>query len=375
MRLLGLLILIVTVVGALIYAFIQNGALTPIRYQLTSLGLWQRYEPLALRGVAAGGQYGLLEDPEVKAYLKSRYNLELAVSRAGSLEMVHGSTEGVDFLWPSDQMALEAYKAQNWPLASAELVLHSPLVLYSWDAIAGALEANGTATKVDDRYYMVDLAALSALMFDGTQWSDLGLPGLHGRVRVVTADPTKASSASGFAGLLANTLNGGEVVDEATVGDYLPQLGRYFAGLGLLQSSSADLFAQYLRQGPGPYPIVVGYENQLVAFGLQNKQYLPPIRDRVRILYPRPTVWSSHPLIVVNPEARRLADALRDPEVQRIAGAKHGFRTGLAGTWQDPGILPVDGVGVAVDQVTALPNAAVMARIVDELGRPRAIQQ
>src|SRR5437763_1959118 len=76
-----------------------------------------------------------------------------------------------------------------------------------------------------------------------------------------------------FAGLLANLLNGGEVVDEASLKSVLPRLKQFFDKLGYLQESSSDLFTQFLQQGVGSYPLIVGYEAQLVEFGIENAQY------------------------------------------------------------------------------------------------------
>src|SRR5438445_107075 len=79
---------------------------------------------------------------------------------------------------------------------------------------------------------------------DGKQWSDIGLPQLHGRISIHTTDPTLSNSGNLFAGLLANTFNGGEVVDDASVERVLPQLKLFFTRLGFMEQSSSDLFQQ-----------------------------------------------------------------------------------------------------------------------------------
>ena len=40
-------------------------------------------------------------------------------------------------------------------------------------------------------------------------WKEIGLPELYGNVSIDTTDPAKSNSGNMFAGLLANTLNGG----------------------------------------------------------------------------------------------------------------------------------------------------------------------
>jgi hypothetical protein len=138
--------------------------------------------------------------------------------------------------------------------------------------------------------------------------------------------------------------------------------------MGYQEHSTGILFEQYLQKGVGAYPLIVGYENQIVEFSLQNPQAWPKVKDRMRILYPVPTVWSSHPLIAQTPAAGRLIEALKDPELQRLAWEKHGFRTGLLGVQNDPGILAIEGIPAEVTKIIAMPNPRVMQRITQELG-------
>ena len=58
-----------------------------------------------------------------------------------------------------------------------------------------------------------------------------------------------------FAGLLANTLCGG-TADEATVEAVLPRLQTIFRNLGYMESSSSDLFDQFLKTGIGAKPMI-----------------------------------------------------------------------------------------------------------------------
>ena len=74
----------------------------------------------------------------------------------------------------------------------------------------------------------------------------------------------------------------------------------------------------------------------LVEFSLQNPKLWPKVKDKVRILYPQPTVWSSHPLIILQEQAEGLIEALQDEEIQKIAWEQHGFRSGLAGQSRRP---------------------------------------
>jgi hypothetical protein len=117
----------------------------------------------------------------------------------------------------------------------------------------------------------------------------------------------------------------------------------------------------------GAYPVIAGYESSLIEFSLANQDELDLIRSEIRLLYPRPTVWSSHPMIALTANGERLIEALKDEEIQRIAWESHGFRSGLLGVQNDPDVLDVAGVPATIDSVMPLPRAAVMERIIQAL--------
>lgn len=85
------------------------------------------------------------------------------------------------------------------------------------------------------------------------------------------------------------------------------------------------------------------------------------------MLYPVPTVWSSHPYIALNENGALAAEALMDEEIQQIAWEKHGFRTGVSGAAADTSRFDVSGLASVVNQVVSMPDYEVMARIIEEL--------
>lgn len=322
---------------------------------------------VTLKGYVGGEKLGFLADETVTAELLDKYGITLDAIKAGSIEMVEGPTEGLDFLWPSSQVALELYKMQHEGSVQAEVIFNSPIVIYSWDIVTDALVYQGIVEKQGDTYYIVDMQKLIGYVTQGTTWSDIGLPELYGPVTVASTDPTKSNSGNMWSGLLANLLNGGQVVDETTLPAVLPEVVEYFGKLGYMESSSADVFESYLKIGVGAKPLVVGYESQAIEFSLQNPQLWPQVKDRIRVLYPLPTVWSSHPLIALEPRSQDLIEALLDPEIQALAWERHGFRSGLAGAQNDPEGLDVPGIPTEILQVISMPNPRVMQSIIDAL--------
>lgn len=321
---------------------------------------------IPVRGMVGGEKIGFLKDPQVRYILAKRYGLRVDYTKAGSIEMVRESRDA-EFLWPSSQVALELYRMEH-PGAGfkSDVIFNSPIVLYSRDRVTDALMKQGIVAMRDSSYYVVDFPLLMDYVLQKKKWSEIGLPEYVGSITVTSTDPTRSNSGNMFAGLFSGILNNQEVVTPATLEGVLPRLVDFFVGKGFLLHSSGDLFNKYIEQGPAN-PIIVGYENQIVEFSLANQKYWPLIRQKLRILYPEPTVWSAHPLIALSPEAQKLLKALEDEELQRIAWERHGFRSGMIGVQNDPRILAVAGIPEQITSVLPMPSPQVMDRIIDAL--------
>ena len=351
-KLLGVILLILIIAGALMYQ------------QFFSVG-----KVVTLKGYVGGEKTAFLQNEEVQEILKKKYGIEIDDTKAGSIEMVretHG--QEIDFLWPSSQVALELYKMEHQTLVKSEVIFNSPIVLYSWNIVTDAFIQQGIVEKIDETYYIVKFPALIDLVAQGKSWKDIGLDALYGKIAIISTDPTKSNSGNMFAGLLENILyQGGDIVDQTSLQTVLPTIQAVFTRLGFMEHSSSDLFQAYLTKGVGDKPIIVGYENQIVEFSLEHEKLWPNVKDNVRILYPRPTVWSSHPLIILQERAQGLIVALQDERIQQLAWEAHGFRTGLIGVQNDPKVLDVAGIPGTITQVIPMPNPVVMESIINAL--------
>ncbi|MEO1307821.1 MAG: hypothetical protein AAFV38_07780, partial [Pseudomonadota bacterium] len=131
--------------------------------------------------------------------------------------------------------------------------------------------------------------------------------------------------------------------------------------------SSGDIFENFLNQGIGARPIIVGYENQLVEFLFANSDYSDLIRQRIRVIYPEPTIFASHPLISLTPNCSRLTEALLDPDIQALAWSDHGFRTGLVGVENDMKLISAANMPETISLVVPMPTAAVLEEVIDAI--------
>jgi Bacterial extracellular solute-binding protein len=361
-QLLGALVLVVVVVAVLAFTLLRGG-------DSGGGGGGGKGSAIVVKGYLGGEKANFVADPEVQKVLKDKYGITVNGTKAGSIEMVRDIPLGqdVDFVWPADQVALAIYKERQGTLVKADNVFNSPIVLYSWAPVVDALVQAGIARQGEGGSYTVDLPKLVELVVEGRQWSDLGLTQLHGGVTIHTTDPAVSNSGYLFAGLLANVLNGGDVVNSTTVEPLLPTLQSFYGRLGFMEQSSGDIFQQFLATGIGAKPIIAGYESQLAEFSLQNESYRQQIKDQVRVLYPQPTVWSSHPLIARTANGAKLLDALKDPQILKLAWERHGFRSGLAGVSNDPSVLQIAGIPAQITSVIDMPSPAAMDRILQAL--------
>ena len=326
--------------------------------------------PITIRGYFGGEKSSFLKDADVIRILKDRYCIALDARKAGSIEMVRDTilTPQDDFLWPSNQVALALYKQRNGLMVTSSNIFNSPLVIYTWTELTKALEKQGIVTERGGSYYISDFKKLADLIKSVATWSSIGMNGMNGKVAIRTTDPNVSNSGAMFAALLAGAINNGEVPDDGTIENILPELANFFARLGFMEQSSEDLFQQYLTTGIGAKPMVAGYESQLVEYWLQNPNDRQNLKDNRRILYPDPTVWSSHPLIARTANGKRLLEALKDPEIQEIAWKAHGFRSGLAGIKSDPAVLQgMSGVALDITSVMDTPAPHIFDRILNKL--------
>lgn len=350
-RLIGVLVLVLIIGGAVAYQATRGGGIAG--------------PSVTLRGYIGSEKSNFLDNPDVQRVLRNGHGIEIDYRRAGSIEMIDLDHGGMDFLWPSSQVALELYQMTHGA-AKSEIVFNSPIVFYSWEPVAAALVGEGYAEERGGITYLTDMSGLIEAVLSDTAWSDVGLDSLFGSMTITSTDPTRSNSGNMFAGLSANLL-ANTVVDDAALEEVLPDLLSLFRRQGLMEHSTGTLYERYLELGMGSYPLIVGYENQIVEFSLQNPELWEQVRGRMRILYPVPTVWSSHPVIALTDAGSELIAAMQDDEIQALAWEQHGFRTGLAGVVNDPGDLGISGIPQDITQIMRMPTPQVMDRIINEL--------
>ncbi|MCB1050397.1 MAG: substrate-binding domain-containing protein [Acidobacteria bacterium] len=325
---------------------------------------------LEVRGFLGGEKSGLMKDPEILDRL-ARLGIRANLTKSGSIEMVlERDHSGMDLLWPSNQIGAELLKREGRSLTAEELIFNSPLVFYTWEEVAAPLKSEGWVEERQGVLYFSNLQGLVTWIEQEKTWADLGLPQLYGKVQIHATDPASSNSGNMFAALLATVMNDGRVVSDADLEAILPRLSDYYKRMGYLENSSSDLFESFLNTGVGAHPIIVGYENQLIEFLLENPNFRDLIRKKVRIIYPQPTFWSSHPVLGLTAGGKQFAEAMKDSQIQELAWQRHGFRSALRN--DIPRVAALEGLGIpaTIQSVAPLPPASAMLRLIEVLKNP-----
>ena len=318
---------------------------------------------IKVSGYVGGEKIGFLEDEEVLSVLREDYGLSVDYAKAGSLDMMTADLEGKNYLFPSSSIAPEYYKELHGQPLQSEIMMNTPIVLYSRKMVVDALDAQGLIT-IEGNVCYIDMRGLLKLIQENTSWADVGLSQLYGTVSVYTTDPCRSNSGNMFAALLANVLNDGETLTAEDTEEILPQLQEIFGKLGYMEDSSADLFNQFLKMGVGAMPMVAGYESQLIEYAAENPDEYEKIKEDLVMLYPIPTIWSSHVLIALDENGQKMITGLMDEEIQKLAWKRHGFRTETNGIGKDVGLSCV---ADSITQVTQVPEYKVMREIFEVL--------
>ena len=99
--------------------------------------------------------------------------------------------------------------------------------------------------------------------------------------------------------------------------------------------------------------MIVDYEKSIIDFAGNNPTGWEAVKDRIRILYPTPTIWNSHCIAALDEKGERYLEAFSDKEIQDFAWEKYGFRVGITGGTYDVSKLDVEGIPQSIDSVVS----------------------
>ena len=328
-----------------------------------------------------GGKENFLADEEVNKIMKKKYGLNVVYDSwsNGKLiknPLVREDETKYDVMFCSDQRFYDYYKlapdttkgeAERYIVQKGGLTLNTPIVIYSWDTVVDALIEQKIVTEKDGVYYITDMPKLISYILEGKKWKDIGVDMLYGSINIDSTDPVTSSPGATYYGLLLSIMCDGEITDEA-VAENLPKLKEFYTKSGYMNNTPADLFELYLKTGVGGKPMIVDYEKSVIDFANSNPDGWEQVKDKMRILYPTPTIWNSHCIASFDEAGNEYYEAYEDKEIQQIAWSKYGFRTGVTGGNYDVTQVNVNGIPQSIISTVSSLKMNVYEQLISYLG-------
>lgn len=328
-----------------------------------------------------GGKENFLADEEVNKIMKKKYGLNVIYDSWSNGKLIKNPLvreDGTkyDVMFCSDQRFYDYYKlapdttkgeSARYTVQKGGLTLNTPIVIYSWDTVVDALMEQKIVTEKDGVYYITDMPKLISYILEGKKWKDIGVDMLYGSINIDSTDPVTSSPGATYYGLLLSIMCDGEITDEA-VAENLPKLKEFYTKSGYMNNTPADLFELYLKTGVGGKPMIVDYEKSVIDFANSNPDGWEQVKDKMRILYPTPTIWNSHCIASFDEAGDEYYEAYEDKEIQQIAWSKYGFRTGVTGGNYDVTQVNVKGIPQSIISTVSSLKMNVYEQLISYLG-------
>jgi len=328
-----------------------------------------------------GGKEDFLADSRVNEIMKEKYNINVEYDSWSNGKLVVNSLERedgskYDLMFCSDQRFYDYYKlspdkskgeAERETVLDGGLTLNTPIVIYSWDEVVDALIKEEIVTQKDGVYYITDMNKLLGYILEDKKWSDIGLDMLYGTINIASTDPVTSSPGATYYGLLLSIMCGGNVTEEL-MQENLPKLKEFYEKSGYMNNTPADLFEKYLKTGMGGEPMIVDYEKSIVEFANSNPDGFNQVKDKIRILYPAPTIWNSHCIATFTENGNIYKQVFEDQEIGQIAWEKYGFRTGVIGGNYDVSSLEITGIPQTITSTVSCLKMKMYNELISYLG-------
>lgn len=284
---------------------------------------------VVIKGVITSEKENFFKDERVQKIFSDN-GLDVQVTRMTSDKIVaandvNGFNGYGDFVFPSSVPVSEKVKS-TFKSSQAYNVFYSPMVVATWTPIVNILRDNQMIKK-SGSYETFDLESYLKLVQNGVRWKDLKNSQDYSVNKIVllsSSDSRYSGSAKMYVALNSYILNDGNVVSSTSeVDKVMPTLKKIIQSQGNRESSSTNMTSDYVSIGRGKVPMMFSYESEFLSIAMQNPDL---IKKGSVMLYPTPTIYSKHVMVVLNPVAQPIVDLLKkNPALQKLA-SEYGFR-------------------------------------------------
>ena len=292
-------------------------------------------------GAIGGGKEELLRDEKINEIFAKKYNFRLVQDSWSNGKTIvqdvrRDNGDMYDLIFFSDERFYNEYQteadprlgeAQRYRQVAGKITLNTPIVMYSWADVVDKLIEDGIVTIEDGVYYITDMDKLMRHILNGDTWKSINVNKM-GSINIDSVDPVTSSPGASYYGLLLRILTNSSKEDK-DIKAALPKLKAFYNKSGFMNNAPADLFSNFLATRARP--LIVDYEKSIIEFANKDPDGWAAIKDDIRILYPRPTIWNSHCISALTENGKKLIEGFEDKEVSQIAWSKYGFRVGILG--------------------------------------------
>lgn len=284
---------------------------------------------IVLKGIITSEKENFFKDERVQEIFKNNgINLQytrMTSDKIAQAKSVEDLGEYRDFVFPSGIQTAEKVRT-NFKNAQPYNIFYSPMIIATWTPIVDILRANGITKKMG-QYEAIDMEKLLQLSAQNVRWKDLKGADAYPVNKVVlvsSSDARFSGSAKMYLSLSSYVLNDNNVVStNEEVDKVIPTLKKIIQAQGNRESSSANMTSDYMSIGRGKVPMMFTYESEILGSAFKNNGL---IKKDMQLVYPTPTVFTKHVLVVINPQAQALVDLLKNnAELKKIA-LENGFR-------------------------------------------------
>jgi hypothetical protein len=199
------------------------------------------------------------------------------------------------------------------------------MVIATRSPIVKILEANGFLINKGS-YKALDMNKFLEIMANKTKWISLKENAeypVNKNILISTSDSRRSGSSKMFVSLASYVFNNDEVVQDIQAEEkVIPKIKELMDAQGYRESSSADLFNDYISMGMGKNPMIFVYESQMIELAVKSNGLM----DQMQILYPSPTIFSKHVLVGLTPNGKKFMNFLSSNEKVKTIAARYGFR-------------------------------------------------